>query len=534
MRYLISVRVSCLLLLALTVCAVVPTSSRPLPKPGRWRVAQDGDFVSLLGQIARAHQVGFIIEASPLRSKTDDAELMRLVADPDAAVSVKVATVATHFDYRVVSKPGAFLLVKRHSHPLDFPDVSYAELCASLDDFVAVLDAIMPPVDPALSRGQPDRNYIARRLFDSLTPEQRERMKDRSQVVRVRDMTPVQREMARQLVLGGEFSDLRVRARALRAFLEFDADGSVKPVNDVADRFGLAVTRRDFQGQPVSVFTPFMKPTTARIARNSFETECQRYIEQYDEAGDRPTETLGALAIRLNQSPAGGKNKKTTFAVDDALREKRILFVGAEGLDPLLRFIWAATVYDLHVTAPGPAVRRIVRPPLQKTDDPTQVYARLRATLPAPLLRFYFYSEGISDINPANRDFDSPRGPDHRERSRAIATCAATLLDMRLTKAWKESPNSFPLAVSTLKPRENSWLVNYSIGIRDFLPNYAAQRKQLPTKVTGINDLAIVISQNEWTDYVGFVRFNPNGSLGTVAMSFTMDRPKDRSYGDVP
>lgn len=514
-------RASCLLLLMLAVCPAGPALPRPLPASARVQAQPAGEFVGLLQQIAQAYRIGFIVEAMPLNPTTNDERLVRLIADPDTAASIKVAALAERFDYSIVNKPGAYLLVKKHTHPLDFPDISHAELRASLDDFIAILDVLMPPIDRDTLQGESERGYIVRQLFASLTPEQRERMKDPQPRVRVRDMTPPQRAMARQLALRGDLGDLRLQANALRVYLGYDEVGKIQPVGNSADKLGLAVTMRDVQGQSVPAFTPFLNPDPARPAGKSFEAECRLLLESYEGGDDSTTETLVTLAQRLNAIPSAGTH--ITFSVDEELRDKRVLLVGADGLDPILRFTWAAAVYGLRVVAPDPATRRISRPPLRRLDDPTQVFVHLRDTLPAPLLTFY--GNGERGISPTSPEFDMSGNPDPRWRPRTIESGAATLLDLRMASLRKVSPNRFPLPVSALKARERFWLLNYGVSIRESLPRFAVRRKQLATKVTGLDDLFVVVTQSESSDFIGFLRVKPDGSPDNAAMTFSMTPP---------
>lgn len=538
MRLSTYIRLVFFLLLSLAVPPAGDASPRFCSAPNLEESVAPQDFVRLLQQIAHTHKISFVVESLPLDRATGDERLVQLVSDPTTPASVQVAALAARFDYRVVNKPGAFLLIKRHTNPLDFPEVSFPELRASLVDFITVLDGFMPPVDPDLTKGQPDRHYIARQLFDSLTPEQRERMKDRQQVVRVQDLPERQRAMAQQLALGGDIGDLRTEARKLLLILARVGAGKIAPMNDSNDAFGLATTRHGPGDQPVPVLEPLLTPTltiSRQANRNPIENECRRLLERPENIDNHQYETLNELAERLNKTASDGK--QIAFSVDEALHNKRVVLVRGDALDPVQRFTWAAAVYGLHVVSPDPVTRRIIRLPLRRPDSPEKLFLSLRDTLPAPLLRFYHDGEldvarfgrdevlrsGYFDWLPPNAEI--PGEEEIRQRWRVIQPYVATLLNLRMASLRKRSPGQFPLLVSALKPQEGSWLVNYCVSHQELFASYATRRKRLAPVVAELNTLAIRVGQSEAVDYLGFIRLNQDGSQDGVVMSFSMTPP---------
>lgn len=494
------------------------------------------DFIALLTTIATSHKVGIVAESVPLVPVVEDTQVVQMVGDSGISVSEKINAVARLFDYRVVQKPGAFLLVKRHTSPLDFPEVSSGEVKASLKQFVTVLNTFAPPVDPDLysaSFGTHEELYLARQLFASFTPEQRSQLADEKNIIRVRDLPESQRKLALRLAISMDMGDFRAEATRLTDYLTWGEGGTVLVSPDSQETFGLSGMRPDGNGIPVRIFEAFQSPASLVMDRQSVDEQCQQLLGHLDNGGVKEVITLGGLAERLSSRASSGN---ITFSVEETLRDKRVVMVGTGASAPALQFTWAASVYGLHVKNMGPSVRKITSPPLLLAADATRLFRCLRDTLSAPLLTFY--RDGELDVLRLGRDaalqtgyYNSPP-PDVRDINESTIRdvpklaqqYAACLLNLRMASVQKRSPGAFPMPVSQISPTQRSWIVNYHISKIRFFPSFAVHRKGFARIVTELNDFAVVAQESDQNMYLGFFRISKGGAERSATMTFNMSK----------
>ncbi len=135
-------------------------------------------FRTAFQSLSQQAHVTFVAEGQPLKGMLRPQDAPRLNPQGES-LSQMAAEVAAAYDYDAERQGSVFVLRKRYTDPADLPDVTLAECAEALSD----LQKITGAVSPHLNFGLLGSNEAVASLLTSLTPEQLERMRDKSRSI---------------------------------------------------------------------------------------------------------------------------------------------------------------------------------------------------------------------------------------------------------------------------------------------------------------------------------------------------------------
>jgi|GEM_PF-3043895 len=385
---------------------------------------QASSFHSAFTALARQGHVTFVAESQPLKMILTPWHTPRsnLIGEP---LSQIVTEVAAAYDYDVERHSSVFLLKKRYNDSADLPDVTLAECAQALDDLQAITNTLNPHLDIGQFGGDED----VANLFTSLTPEQLERMRDKSRSVPVIDgtvvsdaqieanikqsyelaiqsqglpistLTPEQRDVIRRIILVVQIElptmafDPKVAADAAKKDLSFcwrmngkERSFGYEISDDPAKKesgkqfASLVVTGSSFastiliNGKPLVMPPDPVKPLALPQPVLTVKSVSL-------------AQAIGALNTRDATISSGVGETPPKRLVDAALASKQVSLFGVENTPPAALFQSLADIYGLSILPRKDHTLLLTRHPLRIPLDFSGFPDDVRNSTPEPLLR---------------------------------------------------------------------------------------------------------------------------------------------------